>query len=91
MRSSAGEFLKVQAVSPSVLFHLEIPHHSVFFFLPVSVQKCLQLEAQSCLGSPVLYQLIEVSNNCVSVVCHSEEPDFFVADNLFSASSPIES
>ncbi|XP_031174586.1 E3 ubiquitin-protein ligase RNF25 [Sander lucioperca] len=24
-----------------------------------SVQKCLQLEAQSCLGSPVLYQLIE--------------------------------
>ncbi|XP_034567281.1 LOW QUALITY PROTEIN: E3 ubiquitin-protein ligase RNF25 [Notolabrus celidotus] len=27
--------------------------------LPLSVQKCLQLEAQSCLGSPVLYQLIE--------------------------------
>lgn len=26
----------------------------------LSVQKCLQLEAQSCLGSPVLYQLIEV-------------------------------
>uniref|UniRef100_A0A8C2WKI0 Ring finger protein 25 n=1 Tax=Cyclopterus lumpus TaxID=8103 RepID=A0A8C2WKI0_CYCLU len=25
-----------------------------------SVQRCLQLEAQSCLGSPVLYQLIEV-------------------------------
>ncbi|KAE8282735.1 E3 ubiquitin-protein ligase RNF25 [Larimichthys crocea] len=25
----------------------------------ISVQKCLQLEAQSCLGSPVLYQLIE--------------------------------
>uniref|UniRef100_A0A3Q1JBU9 E3 ubiquitin-protein ligase RNF25 n=1 Tax=Anabas testudineus TaxID=64144 RepID=A0A3Q1JBU9_ANATE len=25
----------------------------------ISVRKCLQLEAQSCLGSPVLYQLIE--------------------------------
>lgn len=29
--------------------------------LSPSVQKCLQLEAQSCLGSPVLYQLIEVT------------------------------
>lgn len=74
-----------------MLFHLEIAHHSAFFFSPVSVQKCLQSEAQSCLGSPVLYQLIEVSNYCVSVVCHSEEPDFPEADNLFSALSLIES
>uniref|UniRef100_A0A4W6DFK2 E3 ubiquitin-protein ligase RNF25 n=1 Tax=Lates calcarifer TaxID=8187 RepID=A0A4W6DFK2_LATCA len=52
-----------------------------------SVQKCLQLEAQSCLGSPVLYQLIEVSNiphgNCVICLYGFKEGETFTKTSCY--------
>ncbi|XP_049417958.1 E3 ubiquitin-protein ligase RNF25 [Epinephelus fuscoguttatus] len=59
-----------------------------------SVQKCLQLEAQSCLGSPVLYQLIEKAKeiltesniphgNCVICLYGFKEGETFSKTNCY--------
>lgn len=53
--------------------------------LSLSVQKCLQLEAQSCLGSPVLYQLIEVTiYSAFLYIYHLREYMISVDDYLFN-------
>lgn len=74
MRSSAGEFLKLQAVSPSVPFHLEIAHHSVFF--PLSASKSASSWRLSPAWGPPFCISSLRSVITVSVVCRSEEPDF---------------
>ncbi|XP_060882546.1 E3 ubiquitin-protein ligase RNF25 [Labrus mixtus] len=59
-----------------------------------SVQKCLQLEAQSCLGSPVLYQLIEKAKeiltesnipygNCVICLYDFKEGETFTKTSCY--------
>nr|XP_020443568.1 E3 ubiquitin-protein ligase RNF25 [Monopterus albus] len=59
-----------------------------------SVQKCLQLEAQSCLGSPVLYQLIEKAKeiltesniphgNCVICLYGFKEGEMFTKTSCY--------
>ncbi|KAM9843422.1 E3 ubiquitin-protein ligase RNF25 isoform 2-T2 [Aulostomus maculatus] len=59
-----------------------------------SVQKCLQLEAQSCLGSPVLYQLIEKAKeiltesniphgNCVICLYGFKEGEVFTKTSCY--------
>uniref|UniRef100_A0A8C4I4H8 E3 ubiquitin-protein ligase RNF25 n=1 Tax=Dicentrarchus labrax TaxID=13489 RepID=A0A8C4I4H8_DICLA len=59
-----------------------------------SVQKCLQLEAQSCLGSPVLYQLIEKAKeiltesniphgNCVICLYGFKEDETFTKTSCY--------
>ncbi|KAG8006564.1 E3 ubiquitin-protein ligase RNF25, partial [Nibea albiflora] len=60
----------------------------------ISVQTCLQLEAQSCLGSPVLYQLIEKAKeiltesniphgNCVICLYGFKEGETFTKTNCY--------
>ncbi|XP_047426977.1 E3 ubiquitin-protein ligase RNF25 [Mugil cephalus] len=59
-----------------------------------SVQKCLQVEAQSCLGSPVLYQLIEKAKeiltesniphgNCVICLYDFKEGETFTKTSCY--------
>ncbi|XP_068193666.1 E3 ubiquitin-protein ligase RNF25 isoform X2 [Antennarius striatus] len=59
-----------------------------------SVQKCLQLEAQACLGSPVLYQLIEKAKeiltesniphgNCVICLYGFQEGEAFTKTSCY--------
>uniref|UniRef100_A0A3Q1BI91 E3 ubiquitin-protein ligase RNF25 n=1 Tax=Amphiprion ocellaris TaxID=80972 RepID=A0A3Q1BI91_AMPOC len=59
-----------------------------------SVKKCLQLEAQSCLGSPVLYQLIEKAKeiltesniphgNCVICLYDFKEGETFIKTSCY--------
>lgn len=84
------QFLNVSVKLTTCIFLLCVFH---------SVQKCLQMEAESCLGSPVLYQLIEVSffafyfcysyyfiNACIELM-HLD--DLYWSPVIFLTSSPL--